>query len=352
MFRVTSPSAECLEYRAGVDTLSHASADSYLITVACEDSSETPATEVIQVIITPSSPPVFDPDVKFASVNIDVNISSAGDVLYDVNATDADFDDVIYTLAVTPAEASDAFFIGPYSGEITALYDLIYLCLSSVSLEVTITDGVSTPQPLVITMLLDNSHVSPIGINLDREVHIPEDATGTVYTIRFVDGDGDALTYSVTSSDTTSFAQYSVTGDQIDAATALDYEDITLRTTDLTIKAADPYCESQEYSLRLEVTDVNEAPTIFPNQTVTNVKVCEGLGVFDPGLTVNDPDLTDVHVWTLISTNLDGYYSIDPSTGWLGTTLDYDIDPDYNKSGAFPTNYLYVVQVGGSRSSF
>ncbi|KAK3798830.1 hypothetical protein RRG08_007187 [Elysia crispata] len=341
---LTCGSAECLQYRAGVDALSYASASYYLITVACEDSTEAPATEVIQVNIAPSAPPVFDPDVYITSINVDVNVSNTGDVLYDVNATDAESDDVFYSLSVIPVEASGAFSINPFSGEISALYDLIYLCLSSVTLEVTITDGTSTPAPLVITVLLDNSRVAPIAVNLDREVHIPEDATGTIYVMRFVDGDGDAMTYSVTSTDTAGFAQYSVTGDQIAVAAALDYEDISVRITDLVIKAADLYCESTEHSLRLEVTDVNEAPTIFPNQTITNVKVCEGMGDFDPGLTVSDPDLTDSHTWTLVSTNVDGYYSIDPTTGWLGTTLDYDVDPDYNKTSAHPVSYVYIVQ--------
>ena len=62
---------------------------------------------------------------------------------------------------------------------------------------------------------MPDSRVAPVGINLDREVHIPEDATGTVYLMRFVDGDGDALTYTVTSTDTTGFAQYSVTGNKV-----------------------------------------------------------------------------------------------------------------------------------------
>ncbi|GFR92452.1 hypothetical protein ElyMa_000868200, partial [Elysia marginata] len=56
---------ECLQYRAGVGTLSHASTGSYLITLACKDNFETPATEVVEVIILPNSPPYFQPDQLF-----------------------------------------------------------------------------------------------------------------------------------------------------------------------------------------------------------------------------------------------------------------------------------------------
>ena len=62
--------AECLEYRAGVGSLDYQSAPYYLITVACEDGFETAATEVIQVNISPSSPPIFDPDVHFSKCSL------------------------------------------------------------------------------------------------------------------------------------------------------------------------------------------------------------------------------------------------------------------------------------------
>ncbi|GFO45161.1 LOW QUALITY PROTEIN: protocadherin fat 4 [Plakobranchus ocellatus] len=341
--------AECLQYRAGVGTLDHGTAGSYLITLACEDNMETPATEVVEVIVAPSSPPYFDPDVHFGEfrvavdTNLDASLFASGDLVYDVNATDNEGDDVFYTLGVTPASASTAFSINAFSGEITALASLESLCLSSVTLEVTITDGTSTPEPLVINAVLTNSRVAPVAINLNRVVQIPEDTTGAVYVMRFVDGDGDALTYSVTSSNTAGFAQYTLNGAQLEVSSNLHYEASSLRTTELTVTASDAYCTSEQYSLTLEVTDVNEAPSLSPN--LTTVFTCEGQIEFESGITVVDPDTTDTHKWTLVSSNPDGYYSINPETGVLGTSMDYDVDLDYHKTAAYPLSYDYVIKV-------
>ncbi|RUS86861.1 hypothetical protein EGW08_005398 [Elysia chlorotica] len=333
---------ECLQYRAGVGTLSHASAGSYLITIACTDNLETPATEIVEVIIIPNSPPYFQPEDLFVDHTISA-VTAAGEVVYDVQALDDENDDLDYTMTVIPSSVSGAFTINSINGEIRSTVDLRTLCRCWVTLQVTIDDGRSQTGPLVINLIMDDSRVAPVAINLDREVHIPEDQTGTAYVFRFRDGDGDALTYTITTTNSDGFAQYSVTDNEIDIATALDYENSALRETDLLITASDGFCQSETYSLRLEVTDVNEAPSLTP--TTSTVDVCEGKDEFSPPYAISDEDSSDTQTWTIISSNIEGYYTINPNTGVLGTAINYDVDPDYNKPVSRDPQYTYVVKV-------
>lgn len=333
---------ECLQYRAGVGTLSHASAGSYLITLVCSDNNETPVTEIVEVIILPNSPPYFQPDQLFVEQTLSA-ATAAGEVIYDVQALDDENDDLEYTMSVIPSSVSGAFTINSLNGEIRSTVDLRTLCRCFVTLEVTIDDGQSETGPLVINLVLENSRVAPIGINLNREVHIPEDQTGTAYIFRFVDGDGDALTYTITTTNALGFAQYSVTDNEIDIATALDYENTALRETDLLITASDGFCQSETYTLRLEVTDVNEAPSLTP--TTSTVDVCEGKDEFNPPYTLSDEDTTDTQTWSIVSSNIEGYYTINQDTGVLGTAIEYDVDPDYNKPVTRDAQYTYVVRV-------
>ncbi|KAK3780299.1 hypothetical protein RRG08_013775 [Elysia crispata] len=333
---------ECLQYRAGVGTLSHASARRYLITIACNDNFETAATEVVQVIILPNSPPYFQPDTLFVEHTITAD-TAAGEVVYDVQAVDDENDDLEYTMTVVPSSVSGAFTINSINGEIRSTVDLRTLCRCWVTLEVTIDDGKSETGPLVINLVMDDSSVAPVAINLDREVHIPEDQTGTAYIFRFQDGDGDDMTYTISTTNPDGFAQYSVVENEIDIATTLDYENAALRETDLIITASDGFCQSETYSLRLEVIDVNEAPTLTP--TTSTVDVCEGKDEFDPPYTLSDEDTTDTQTWTIISSNIEGYYTINPDTGVLGTAINYDVDPDYDKPITRDVQYTYVVRV-------
>ncbi|XP_059141767.1 protocadherin-16-like [Physella acuta] len=139
----------------------------------------------------------------------------------------------------------------------------------------------------------------------------------------------DTLTYTITTTNSAGLAQFqidNVTG-VIDVAKPLDYENTALRMTDLVVQASDGYCTSPKYQLHLQVTDVNEAPTISPD--VINMNVCEGKKTFSPGYKLTDPDTIDTQRWYFDKSNSDpnGYFNIDAKTGDLMTLLDYDVDP-------------------------
>lgn len=336
--------AECLQYRSGVGRLNHDVANLYLITVSCEDPSRNSATEVIQVVIIPNEPPKFNPDTlsdEFSDVNA---ATSPGDKIGDVKAEDADGDLLSYSMSVIPSSAYTAFSIQS-DGSVVANVDLRTLCRSYVTLKVTVTDGYNTVGPKVVAVSFTNNYVKPVAINLNREIQVTEDTTGQFYTYLFVPADD--LTYTVTSTTAAAFAQFTSTDEKLEVASTLNYEDNKLRVTDLDISVnAGGFCESDTYSLRITVTDVNEAPVI--SDKVTSVEVCEGKIEFVPPFTWTDEDEEDTHTWTFINADKDndeGLYFVDPDTGLLGTTFDYDVDPDYNKPKRYSRKYSYKIQV-------
>ncbi|XP_059153708.1 cadherin EGF LAG seven-pass G-type receptor 2-like [Physella acuta] len=333
---------ECLQYRAGVGTLDATVAQSYLLNVTCSDNKEAPAYEIIEIKVIPNEPPYFDPDFLFVANTIDASVTS-GSVLYDVDVKDAENDDIKYTLKVKPTSSSSNYAINQFTGEIRALIDMKQECRNDVTFEVTINDGKNTVGPLVIDNVITNANTAPVATNLDRTIQIPEDATGTAYRMFIQDGNAaDKVTYTYIASNAAGVKQFNLDGTNpnIDIKTALDYEAVSLRQTDLVIQATDGYCTSPQYNLRLKVTDVNEKPTISP--VISRIQLCEGQQEFDPGYVLSDPDTIDTHRWTLSSkmANPNGRFGIDPNTGTLKTLMDYDVD----KVGKMTATVTYIVQ--------
>uniref|UniRef100_A0A2C9JZR3 Cadherin domain-containing protein n=1 Tax=Biomphalaria glabrata TaxID=6526 RepID=A0A2C9JZR3_BIOGL len=284
-----------LEYRAGIDTLSHSAAPSYLMSVSCSNTVDTPLVEVMEVRIVPNSPPYFNASGR----NVSMSVSSstpAGSVLYPVQAVDDEGEDIIYSMSVIPATSSNHYQIDKYP------------------------------------------NVSPLAPNLDVTVQIPETSTGVIYEILSADGNGDAVMLSWSTSGAAQF-ELNATAFNILVSGKLDYEVVSQRVTDFIIQLTDGYCVSPVYTLRLQVTDVNEAPVITP--TEVHLQLCEGKVEFNLGLRITD-DYSDQHLWSVSNATQDesGHFGIDQDTGLLRTLLDYDVD-----SGQMVSDRTIVVQV-------
>ncbi|CAL1538160.1 unnamed protein product, partial [Lymnaea stagnalis] len=343
-FKIFScPEGDCLQYRAGVDQLDYRQAPSYLITIACDNGVDTPDQRVVQVMVVPSSPPVFDPDSLYVNISIDSHKTPARTVLFDVDAVDKDNDDVIYSLAVVPSTSAGHYWIDSFTGEIFTTVDTRRECdRNDVSLLVTITDGKTKVGPLVIDVSILNPNVSPRAANLDTTVQIPETAQGTAYSMMFMDDNTRDVFYTVTSGNSPGLAQYTIDGKSpnIDIKGNLNYETSALRSTVLDIQLTDGFCRSPLYQLTLTVTDVNEAPLIVPS--VSRVEICEGKRDFNPGFRIVDEDASDVHKWSIsnLTSDVAGHFGIDSSTGVMRTLLDYDVD-----MGAMAAKRQIIVQV-------
>ncbi|KAK3757749.1 hypothetical protein RRG08_056135, partial [Elysia crispata] len=332
-------SDKCLQFRPGSGRLNHDITNLYKITVSCEDSARNSVLEVIQVVIIPNQPPKFKPDTLHDSIEVNAK-TDPGEVIGKVKAEDDDGDRLSYTLDVVPASAYFAFSIQS-NGEVVANVDLRTLCRSFVTLQVTVNDGYNTVGPKIVAVSFKNNLVTPIATNLNTEIQIPEDTTGRIYTYLFVPDDD--LTYTVRTSTAESFAQFSTKEQNLDVATTLDYEQENLRVTEIFVQATNGYCESDTYSLEITVTDVNEVPVISDHKT--SIEVCEGRVEFAPPFTMTDQDEEDTHQWTIFGGNKDGLVYVHPETGMLGTNIDYDVDPDYDKPKRYSGKFEYKLMV-------
>ncbi|XP_059153703.1 cadherin-23-like [Physella acuta] len=345
VFDCSSPSPptqqHCLQYRHGVGTLSHTLAPSYLLEIVCTDEiGKQPAREVIQVIIQANSPPYFDPDVL--NLSISVLADFVNDVIYNVDGDDDENDDITYSLQTRPTSSLMYYQINSSTGEIRVVKNLRTGCRMTDTLLVFMTDGKNSVGPLVIDVKIIGANFPPSASNLETTVYVPEGSTNTIYEMIFKDPDLDVITYTVATTTPIGLAQLRVDGKNpnIDVTGSLDYENLDHRMIDLRIQLSDGFCLSPLYHLRLVITDVNEPPSISP--TNTRLDVCEGKIEFNPKLKVTDQDILDLHTWRINNTtyNRDGLFAIDPSTGFIRTLADYDID----KTGAV-TQRTVIVQV-------
>jgi hypothetical protein len=60
----------------------------------------------------------------------------------------------------------------------------------------------------------------------------------------------------------------------------------------------------------------------------------------DPKWTPIDPDINDIPTYTLVGGNTAGRFAIDPSSGLIYSTLEYDVD-----QSRMPTTASLVVKV-------
>ncbi|PVD31789.1 hypothetical protein C0Q70_07207 [Pomacea canaliculata] len=124
----------------------------------------------------------------------------------------------------------------------------------------------------------------------------------------------------------------------ITVGSALDYEQSLTRNTNLTVTCSDGYCTSYAGYLYVIVTDVNEPITLYPRDFT--LSTYEGKISLDPGWTPIDPDENDYPTYTIVGGNSKSRFAINPTTGLITSTLDYDID-----QGAMPSTDTIIVQV-------
>ncbi|XP_070208234.1 uncharacterized protein [Littorina saxatilis] len=100
------------------------------------------------------------------------------------------------------------------------------------------------------------------------------------------------------------YYELDVANAKIKARKRLDYEYEPLRSVTLYLTANNGFCESETYSVRIDLTDVNEPPLVFPDETnEVDIErtVYEGLISFHPNVAIKDPDLDEDLKWVLKS---------------------------------------------------
>ncbi|CAL1535066.1 unnamed protein product [Lymnaea stagnalis] len=316
----------CLFFLPGEGSLNYAQASSYKLTIACTDDVEPESTKQMTVTIVPNTPPLFVPAVPLSVPKTISGTSAAGSILYDIDAEDIDGDPVYYTMATSPN--TQYFSIGYTNGKIQATNDLRYLCQSKVTAAVRASDNINpTIGPKTIEFTVDPHNAATNVTNLDQTITVDENV-GAGFSVLGLKLQDDSI--GLTSIRMTSVSSAGLELYTLDPATNTiktkinpDYERSDTRSVKLYFDVTDGFCPSQQYSLTINVKDINEPPVCYP-PVRAQIDVYEEDIDTPTGVTVTDPDIGDVITYTKISG--DNSLNVRPSSGEIYTVTPLDID--------------------------
>ncbi len=275
--------------------------------------------------------PVFT-DGDSTTREVEENTASGVNIGSAIGATDADDDDLTYSLGGTDAAA---FRIDSSSGQLRTKAALDYEIKDSYSVTITVSDGTLTDDIDITINVTDvDENRAPVFTDGDSTTRSVAENTGSGVNIGSAigatDADDDDLTYSLGGTDTASFGIDSSSG-QLRTKAALDYE--TKDSYSVTITVSDGTL-TDEIDITINVTDVDEnrAPVFADGDSTTRsvaentgsgVNIGSAIGATD----ADDDDLT----YSLGGTDADSF-SINTTNGQLLTrsALNYETKTSYS----------------------
>nr|KAG5693604.1 hypothetical protein BaRGS_014624 [Batillaria attramentaria] len=309
-------------YYTGNGKLSAANKPKYELTVRCYDSNAE-VKKTLTIIIQPNLAPLLECP-KTITVNA-LNTAEDGEV-HTISASDDENDVLEYEVSPTTD-----FYVGAYSGVIRAKKSLRAAETDQYAVEVSVSDGKNDEVSCRYVILLTNLNQAPVFTNLDRTVEVPEHTpSGTaLYVISVNDPNifGPNIDITWTSPDKNKFDV------EVSGLTAtlklvegyeLDYESND-KTYTFTFVASDTYLTSEETSLTLQVTPINEPP-YFVHGDVYYATFSE---FHDPpesvaiGCQIRDPDEDDEVTYGVSGPNSD-LFAIENCVMTLAS--EYDLD--------------------------
>ena len=305
----------------------------YTVTISVSDGNG--GTDTINVTInvtdldeTPSNnAPIFT-DGASTSRSVAENTASGTNIGLPVAATDADQNTLAYQLSGTDASS---FSIVSTSGQLQTRAALDYETQTSYTVTVTVTDGSST-DTITVTINVTDANDAPVftdGANTTRSIaenSAPSSNIGDA--VAATDADGDTLAYTLGGTDAASFNIVSTSG-QLRTNTALDYE--TNTSYSVTLSVSDGNGGSDEISITISVTNVNEAPTFSSNSATLSIAENSAKGTnIGTAFSATDPDSGDTLTYSLLRGDASSF-SIDSTTGQLSVNaaLDYETQNTY-----------------------
>ncbi len=341
----------------------------YDLSVVALDDGSPAASSTLAVLVTVTDvnePPSFPSD-SGTSFEVRENAASGVNVGDPVRASDPDGDTLTYSL--TGAD-SGSFAIDTSSGQIRTkssldfespsdndrdgVYDLSVVALDDGS------PAASSTLAVVVTVTDVNESPS-FPSDSETSFEVRENAVSGVNVgdpVPASDPDGDTLTYSLTGTDSGSFAIDRSSG-QIRTKSSLDFESPSDNDRDgvydLSVVALDDGSPAASSTLAVvvTVTDVNESPS-FPSDSETSFEVREnavsGVNVGDP-VPASDPD-GDTLTYSLTGTD-SGSFAIDRSSGQIRTksSLDFESPSDSDRDGVYDLNVVAVDDGSPAASS-
>ncbi|WP_231602887.1 beta strand repeat-containing protein [Neorhodopirellula pilleata] len=268
--------------------------------------------------------------IALSSTTLDNNAAS-GTAVGTLTTTDADAGDTFTYTLVDGQGSTDNTSFAIDGGTLEAATTINFASQSSYSVRVRSTDaaGLSTEQTFTITP----SNPAPTDLSLSSTSIAENAAVGTtVGTLTSTDANaGDTFTYSLVSgTGSTDNASFTISGDQLQTATTLDFE--TKPSYSVRVRTTDAGGLTFEETFTITVTNVNEAPSaISLSSTTLDNNAASGTAVGT--LTTTDADAGDSFTYTLVdgqgSTD-NGSFTINGSALETNTTIDFASQSSYS----------------------
>ncbi len=340
-FDIVSTSGQ-LKTKSALDYETNAS---YTVTITASDGNLSDSiTVTINVTnVDENRAPVFT-DGNSTTRSVAENTDAGTNIGTPVAATDAENDDLTYTLGGTNAASFD---IVSTSGQLKTKSALDYETNASYTVTVSVSDSKSGTDSITVTINItddtteNNAPVFTDGTSATRSIAENTDAgTNIGAPVAATDADDDTLTYSIGGTDAAAFSLASTTG-QLKTVAPLDYENkdsysVTITVTDgrdgydsigVTINISNIHPEISEQGA------VNNAP-MFDDGESTTRSVEEGTATgtnIGDAISATDADTSDTLTYTLSGTDA-ASFTIVSTTGQLRTSaaLDYDTNNSYS----------------------
>ena len=315
------------------DALDHETKDSYTVTVTVTDAAGLSADITVTINVADVEE---NPEFRGAATtrSVDENTVAGEDIGVPVAATDADEDDAVtYTLGGTDAASFD---IISATGQLQTKDALDHETKASYTVTVTATDAAGLSDEIMVTINVADVEENPefpgatTTRSVDENTVAGEDIGAPVAA---TDADeNDVLTYTLSGTDAASFDIISATG-QLQTKDALDHE--TKASYTVTVTATDAAGLSDEIMVTINITGVDEEPTIAGDATIDYAE--NGTGEVE---TFTAMDLEEATIsWSLEGTDADVF---DISTAGV---LTFKESPDYEMPADADTDNAYQVTV-------
>ena len=268
-------------------TITPVAAGTATITVTATDPDGETAEQTFSVTVTQNRAPVVDQTIS----DIEILNSFTTEVYAHDYFSDPDGDTLTYTASSSDSSIAN---IGIGVTANTTVY-ILANALGEVTGTVTVTDpdGATATQTFTVTVVPDNDAPVPVGTIPAQTVKVGGTAATVDVSSNFSDPDGNPLTYTAASDDTT-IATVSVSD------TTVTITAVAVGTATITVTAKDFYAETATQSISITVTE-NRAPTAvgtMPDETL----ILSGAAEYDPRPYFSDPD-GDALTYTATSSN-------------------------------------------------
>ena len=327
-FDIVSTSGQ-LQTNAALD---YETKQSYSVTISVSDGTLTDTINVtINVTdVAENRAPVFT-EGEDTTRAIAENTATDADIGAVVAATDDADDTLTYTLSGTNASS---FSIVSTSGQLRTRAALNYEAKSSYSVTITVSDG-TLSDTITVTINVTNVNEAPVFTNGSSTTRTVAENTasstniGSAVSATDVDV-GTTLRYTLGGTNASSFSIVSTSG-QLKTKAALDHE--SKSSYSVTVSVSDGNGGSDSITVRINVTDVNEAP-VFDDGATTTRWIAENTraGVnIQSAVSATDVDVGTTLRYTLGGTNA-ASFSIVSTSGQLQTNaaLDYETKRSYS----------------------